>query len=425
MVLNYIWISFFILAFIIAIVRTLLYYFRDSLGLEAYLSEADKYVFQDIVQSTFDMSEASVTIAIFLVGTMTLWLGIMKIGEKGGAIDILSKFFRPLFSRIFPEVPRDHPAHGSIVMNFTANMLGLDNAATPAGLKAMEQLQEVNPDKTTASNSQIMFLVLNTSGLTLIPISVLALRASENSVNPAEVFIPILLATYFSTMIGLITVSIWQKINLFNKVILAYLGGVGALVAGIIYGMSQLNSGQISSYSTVIGNGTLFFIIAVFIWLGVRKKQNIYENFIEGAVDGFSTSIKIIPYLLAMLVGIGVFRASGGLDYIVAGLSWFFSLFFYSLEFVDSLTVAFMKPLSGSGARGAFMDVVKEFGVDSFRAKIAATLQGSTETTFYVLAVYFGSVGIRNSRYAVTAGLLADLGGIIAAIIISYMMYPH
>lgn len=426
MVLNYIWIAFFLIAFAVALVRTILYAFRDTFGLESYMVEADKTVFSDIIKSTFSSAETSVEIAIYLIGAMTLWLGIMKIGEKGGAIDFMSKGIRPLFTRIFPEIPHNHPAHGAMVMNFAANMLGLDNAATPAGLKAMEELQKENKSKDTASNAQIMFLVLNTSGLTLIPVSILALRASQHSANPAEVFIPILLATYFSTMVGLIGVAIWQKINLFDKVVLSYLVGMAAIVSLIIWFFSTLSKDQVESYSSVFGNGILFTIISGFIVLALLRKVNIYESFIEGAVDGFQTSVKIIPYLVAMLVAIGVFRASGALDYIFLGFKWFFGLFFDHLEWVDTLPVAFMKPLSGSGARGAFLEVANNFGgMDSFRAKIAATLQGSTETTFYVLAVYFGSVGIKKTRYAAGLGLLADLAGIIAAIIISYLFYAH
>lgn len=390
------------------------------------MTEADKMVFSDIVNSTFEMSKTSVTISIGLIGAMTLWLGIMKLGEKGGAVDIMSKGIRPLFSRIFPEIPKGHPAHGAMVMNFAANMLGLDNAATPMGLKAMDELQKENTQKDTASNAQIMFLVLNTSGLTLIPVSILALRASNGSANPAEVFIPILLATYFSTMVGLISVALWQRINLLDKVIMSYLIGMAAVVTGIIWFFSTLSDDQVESYSSVLGNGILFTIISAFIFLALLRKVNIYETFIEGAVDGFQTSIKIIPYLVAMLVAIGVFRASGTLDYIFLGFKWFFALFFDDLRWVDTLPVAFMKPLSGSGARGAFVEVANNFGgMDCFRAKIAATLQGSTETTFYVIAVYFGSVGIKKTRYAAGLGLLADLAGIIAAIVISYIFYVH
>lgn len=425
MVLNYIWIAFFLIAFLVALIRTVLYVFRDTFGLESIMTNADKNVFSEIINSTFDMAEVSVDIAIYLIGAMTLWLGIMKIGEKGGAVEIMSKGIRPLFSRIFPDLPNNHPAHGAMVMNFAANMLGLDNAATPAGLKAMNELQKENKTKDTASNAQIMFLVLNTSGLTLIPVSILALRASEHSANPAEVFIPILIATYFSTMVGLISVAIWQKINLFDRVVMSYLIGMAAIVSGIIWFFSTLSKGQVESYSSVAGNGILFTIISGFILLALLRKVDIYSSFIEGAKEGFETSVKIIPYLVAMLVAIGVFRASGALDYIFLGFKWFFGLFFEKLEWVDSLPVAFMKPLSGSGARGAFMEVVHQFGVDDFRAKIAATLQGSTETTFYVIAVYFGSVGIKKTRYAAGLGLLADLAGIIAAIIISYIFYIH
>ncbi len=423
MLLNYIWVGFFLIAFLVALIRTLLYYFRDGLGLESVLSEADKTVFADIVKSTFEMSKTSVDISIFLIGAMTLWLGIMKIGENAGAVQLVSRGFGPLFRKLFPELPKDHPAHGAMVMNFSANMLGLDNAATPMGLKAMKELQNENPSDTVASNSQIMFLVLNTSGLTLIPVSVMALRASAGALNPADIFLPILLATYFSTLVGLITVAIWQKINLFNKTILAYLGVISGMIALIIYGFSKLNHDQISTYSSVFGNGLLFTVITVFIVMGLRKKINVYDAFIEGAVEGFGTAVKIIPYLVAMLVGIGVFRASGAMDFLIDGLRWVFGLFFKSLEFVDALPVAIMKPLSGSGARGAMLEVFNNFGVEDIRSKMAAALQGSTETTFYVLAVYFGSVGIKNSRYAITAGLLADLAGIIAAIVLSYMFF--
>lgn len=423
MVLNYIWIGFFLVAFLVAVVRTLLYYFRDSLGLETIMDASDKDVFATIIKSTFDMAETSVDISIYLIGIMTLWLGIMKIGESAGAINHVSKIFSPLFKKIFPDLPANHPAHGAMVMNFSANMLGLDNAATPLGLKAMDELQKDNPSKTVASNSQIMFLVLNTSGLTLIPVSVMALRASAHAINPADIFLPILLATYFSTIVGLITVAIWQKINLFNKTIIAYLGVISAMIGLIIWSFMNMSPAQISTYSSVFGNGVLLTVIVLFVVMGMRKKLNVYEVFVEGAKDGFQTSIKIIPYLVAMLVGIGVFRASGAMDYVIDGLSWFFGLFFHRLEFVDTLQVAFMKPLSGSGARGAMLEVFDQFGIEDIRSKMAAALQGSTETTFYVLAVYFGSVGIKNSRYAVTAGLLADLAGIIAAILLSYMFF--
>lgn len=423
MALNYIWIVFFLVAFVIAIIRTIGYAFRESIGVEYFFDESNKTVFNDIVQSTFDMAGTSVTISLGLIGVMTLWLGIMKIGENGGAVHYMAKIFGPLFNKIFPDLPSDHPAHGSMLMNFSANMLGLDNAATPLGLKAMNQLQESNPSKTTASNSQIMFLVLNTSGLTLIPVSVMALRATAGAVNPSDVFIPILLATYFSTMVGLIVVSVWQKINLFNKVILSYLLAIGAVIAGIIWFFNSLSPDQIGTYSSIAGNGILFTIITTFIVLGVRKRINIYDSFIEGAIEGFSVAIKIIPYLVAMLVAIGVFRASGAMDILISGLEWCFSLFFAQLEFVDALPTALMKPLSGSGARGMMVECMNTFGADSLRGRIASTLQGSTETTFYVLAVYFGSVGIKNTRYAVSAGLLADLAGIIAAIVFSYMFF--
>lgn len=427
MALNYIWIAFFVIAFLVALVRTLAFYFRSSLGWEWAFNESNATVFNDLVDSTFSMAEVSVEIAIYLIGVMALWMGIMKIGEKGGAVNGMAWIFRPLFTKIFPEVPKGHPAHGSMLMNFSANMLGLDNAATPLGLKAMGQLQEVNPNKDTASNSQIMFLVLNTSGLTLIPVSVMALRASSGSVNPAGVFIPILLATYFSTLIGLITVALWQRIKLFQPVVLAYLGAITLAIAGIIWFFMSLSTEQIGLYSSVAGNGILMIIIVTFLVLAVRKKVHVYESFIEGAKDGFGIAIKIIPYLVAMLVAIGLFRASGAMTFLTDGIGAFFGLFLEDTRFVDGLPTAFMKPLSGSGARGMMVESWEVFkaqgGADSFVGNLTSTLQGSTETTFYVLAVYFGSVGINKTRYALGAGLLADLAGIVAAIVISYIFW--
>jgi len=423
MALNYIWIAFFLIAFIVALIRTVGYAFRESIGVEYFFDESNKTVFSDVVESTFDMASTSVNISLGLIGVMTLWLGIMKIGEKGGAVNGIAWIFGPLFNKIFPDLPKSHPAHGSMLMNFSANMLGLDNAATPLGLKAMNQLQENNPSKTTASNAQIMFLVLNTSGLTLIPVSVMALRSTAGAANPSDVFIPILLATYFSTMVGLIIVSAWQKINLFNRVILGYLGAIATIITLIIWFFSSLSPEQIGPYSSIAGNGILFTIITIFIFLAVKKKINVYEAFIDGALEGFSVAIKIIPYLVAMLVAVGVFRASGAMDILISGLESVFALFFNRLEFVDALPTAIMKPLSGSGARGMMVECMDQFGPDSLRGKIASTLQGSTETTFYVLAVYFGSVGIKNTRYALSAGLLADLAGIIAAIVFSYMFF--
>ena len=425
MVLNYIWIAFFLIAFIVGIIRVLGYYYRDffaeSFGI--IFDKADYHVFGAIVESTFSMAETSVNVSIYLIGVMALWLGIMKIGEQGGAVNALSWVFRPFFHKLFPDIPRDHKAYGSMLMNFTANMLGLDNAATPLGLKAMTELQEVNEKKDTASNSQIMFLVLNTSGLTLIPVSIMGLRAASGAANPSDIFIPILLATYFSTLAGLIAVSVMQRINLFNRTVLAYLGSITLVIIGVIYWLTGMEQERIGNITSLGGNFILFSIIIWFIILALKKKINIYEAFIEGAKDGFKVAIKIIPYLVAMLVAIGVLRASGTLDLIVDGIGSFFALFGVNTDFVDALPTAFMKPLSGSGARGMFVEAMEHFGPDSFAARLAATFQGSTETTFYTLAVYYGAVNIKKTRYTLTCGLIADLAGIIAAIFIAYLFF--
>ncbi len=425
MVLNYIWIAFFLLGFIVAIFRVVAYYFRDFIltHFQFVLTLADRDVFSAIVKSTFDNAKTSVEISIYLIGVMTLWLGIMKIGEKGGVIKGLSRLVSPLFSRIFPGIPKDHPAMGSMVMNLSANMLGLDNAATPLGLKAMNELQEVNPNKDTASNAQIMFLMLNTAGMTIIPISILALRAANGAQVATDVFIPLILATYFATMSGLIFVSIRQKINLLNKVVLAYLGGISLVIGGVIWYLSRLTQAEVSSRTGFAGNFILFLIIILFIILGVRKKINLYETFIEGAKDGFNIAIKIIPYLVAMLVAVGIFRASGAFDFLMHGLRGFFGFFGMDTRFVDALPVAMMKPLSGGGARGMMVETMKHFGADSFAGRLACIFQGSTETTFYVVAVYYGAVNISKTRYTVTAGLVADLAGVIAAIFIAYLFF--
>ncbi len=376
-----------------------------------------------MVNSTFEMAEVGFEISLYLTGILCLWLGIMKIGEKGGSIKAMSWLVGPFFSKLFPDVPKDHPARGSMLMNFSANMLGLDNAATPMGLKAMNELQELNQEKDKATNAMIMFLVLNTSGLTLIPVTVMTYRAQFGAENPADIFLPILIATYVASLVGLITVAIYQRINLFDKVILAYLGALTAIIVGIIWYFSSLSVEQLESYSSLASNVILYGIICTFIIMALRKKVNVYEAFIEGAKGGFDIAIKIIPYLVAILVAIGVFRASGAMDYFVAGLAWFFSSFLENTEFVNGLPTAIMKPLSGSGARGMMLDAFNTHGVDSFIGKLTATLQGATDTTFYIIAVYFGSVGIRKTRYAIKAGLLADLGGIIAGIIIATMWF--
>ena len=410
MVLNYIWVGFFLVAFVLALIKLIF--------------QSDLEVFPALVQAIFDMAEVSVMgIALPLVGTMAFWLGIMKIGERGGAVNLLSRIISPLFTRIFPEIPKNHPAQGSMIMNFSANMLGLDNAATPLGLKAMEELQELNPKKDAASNAQIMFLVLNTSGLTLIPVSVMALRAAAGAENPADVFIPILLATFFSSMAGLIIVSLIQKINLLKGVVLAYLGGVTLLISGFIYALVHMSSDQAEATSKVISGLILVGIIVAFIVMALRKKVDVFDAFVDGAKDGFQVAVKIIPYLVAMLVGIAVFRASGALEFILEGIKFIVHLFTDEARFVDALPTALMKPLSGSGARGMMVEAMNTYGVDSFAGRLAATFQGTTETTFYVLAVYFGSVGITKTRYAVTTGLLADLAGIIAAIFIAYLFW--
>ncbi|MBO7434116.1 MAG: spore maturation protein [Salinivirgaceae bacterium] len=409
MALNYIWIGFFVVAFVVALVRMLFF--------------GDTGIFSAMVSSTFDMAKTGFEISLGLTGVMTLWLGLMRIGEKGGMIQIFSRVMGPFFHKLFPEIPADHPVNGSIMMNLAANMLGIDNAATPLGLKAMSQLQELNPKKDTASNSMIMFLVLNTSGLTLIPVSIMVYRAQMGAADPSDVFIPILIATFFSTVAGILAVSIYQRINLFNKVFLAYSAVFTLIISGLIWYFVSLPREQVGIQSSLMANIILFLIIISFILLAVRRKVNVYEAFIEGAKDGFSTAVKIIPYLIAILVGVGVFRTSGALDYLMHGLGSFFSLIGFNTEFVDALPTAFMKPLSGSGARGMMIDTMNTFGADSFAGRLACCFQGSTDTTFYILAVYFGSVGISKTRHAVVCGLLADLVSIVAAISVAYIFW--
>jgi len=409
MALNFIWVGFFLVAFIVALIR--LVFFQDY------------EVFPAIVQSTFDMAKTGFELSLYLTGVMALWLGIMKIGEEGGIIHVFSKLVSPFFSRLFPEIPKEHPATGSIIMNFSANMLGLDNAATPLGLKAMNEMQELNPDKDTASNAQIMFLVLNTSGLSIIPLTILIDRSVVGAANPTDVFIPILLATFCSTLAGLITVSIYQKINLLDKVILAYLGGVTLFMAGIVFYFSSIPQERIASISSVASSLVIFSVIIIFIVLALFKKVNIYEAFINGAKDGFGIAIKIIPYLVAILVAIGVFRAAGALDYIVQGVSNIIAVFGINTDFVEALPTALMKPLSGSAARGMNLEIMKLHGPDSFVGRLSCIFRGATETTFYILAVYFGSVNIKKTRYAVPAGLIADFAGIIAGIFVGYLFF--
>lgn len=409
MALNYIWIGFFIIAFVVALIRLIFF--------------GDTEVFPEMLESTFNMAKTGFEISIGLTGALTLWMGIMRIGEKGGVVGVMARFISPLFTKIFPEIPKNHPVFGPMLMNFSMNFLGLDNAATPLGLKTMEGLQELNPTKERATNAQIMFLVLNTSGLTLIPVSIMAYRATNGAANPADIFIPILLATYFSTLVGLITVSIFQKINLFNKVVLAYIGSISVIIVAALIYFQSIPQEQVTVISNVAAAIILMSIVLTFIIMAVRNRVNVYEALIEGGKDGFNVAIKIIPYLVGILVAIGVFRASGALDYVNDGFRVFFEFLGFNTDFVDALPVAWMKPLSGSGARAAMLETYTNFGVDSFPGKVASVLQGSTETTFYVLAVYFGAVKIKNSRYAATAGLIADFAGVIAAIIISYIFF--
>jgi len=409
MALNYLFVFFFLVAFVIGLVKLVV------LG--------DTQVFPEMVQATFDMAKTGFEISLGLTGVLTLWMGIMKIGEKGGIVHVFSKLIGPFFHKLFPELGKEHPAHGSILMNIAANMLNLDNAATPMGLQAMKEMQATNPNKDVASNAQIMFLVLNTSGLTLLPISIMVYRAQLGAANPSDIFIPILLATYFSTIAGLISVAFYQKINLLDKVIVAYLGGLTAIIAAIIWYFSSLDKEAITQVSNVASNFILFTVIVAFITMALFKKVNVYEAFIEGAKDGFKTAVKIIPYLVAILVAIGVFRASGAMDWLVSAVTWGFEQLGINADFTPALPTALMKPLSGSGARGMMVDAMTTYGADSFVGRVASTVQGATDTTFYILAVYFGAVGIKNTRYAVVCGLIADFVGIIASVMLAYLFF--
>ena len=428
MVLNYIWIAFFLVAFVIAAVKLVFW--------------GDFEVFPAMMDSTFSSSKTAFEISLGLTGVLSLWLGVMKVGEKGGVVNVLARLLSPIFAKLFPDIPKGHPVTGSIFMNIAANMLGLDNAATPLGLKAMEQMEEIKNEelrmknkagaitneemerlKVSASNPMIMFLVLNTSGLTLIPVSIMVYRAQLGAAQPTDIFIPILLATFFSTLAGIIITSLYQRINLLNKTILLTLGGACAVVAGIIWGFSQLSPDAMNKVSTTVANILLMSIICGFILAGVRKKVNVYDAFIEGAKDGFTTAVRIIPYLVAILVGIGVFRASGAMDMLIGGMRWCVELTGMNGQWVDAMPTALMKPLSGSGARGMMVDAMTNYGADSFVGRLSCVFQGSTDTTFYILAVYFGSVGIKNTRHAVSCGLLADLAGVIAAIAICYLFF--
>ncbi len=409
MILNIIWIGFFLVSMVVGLVR--LIFFHDT------------QVFTAMVNSTFDMAKLGFTVSLGLTGVLTLWLGLMKVGEEGGAVELLARVVRPLTQRIFKGVPPDHPAHGSIIMNFAANALGLDNAATPLGLKAMQELQELNPDPDTASDAQIMFLVLNTSGLTLIPISIMVYRAQLGAANPSDIFLPILLTTFFSTIVGLISVAIVQRINLLDRVVLSYLVAVSAVVGGTLYYFARLPQDQIQTVSGLVANILLFGVIVGFIVMAMVKRVNVYETFIEGAKEGFPVVIKIIPYLVAILVAIGVFRASGAMDYLVSAVGKGVGALGLNTDWVPALPTALMKPLSGSGARGMMVEAMKRYGADSFVGRLTCVFQGATDTTFYIIALYFGSVGVRKTRYAVTLGLVADLAGVVAGIFIAYLFF--
>ena len=409
MVLNYIFVAFFLIAFAIALIKLVFF--------------GDVDVFPAIMDSTFVSAKTAFEISLGLTGVLSLWLGIMKVGEKGGVVTVLARLLSPVFTRLFPDIPKGHPVTGTIFMNISANMLGLDNAATPMGLKAMSELQTLNNDKQRATNPMIMFLVLNTSGLTLIPVSIMVYRAQLGAANPTDIFIPILLATFFSTLVGIMVTSAYQRIKLFNRTLLLTFGTMILGVAAIIWTFSVMDKDTMDIVSKTAANVILLSIIVTFIVAGMRKKINVYDAFIEGAKEGFHTAVTIIPYLVAILVGIGVFRASGAMDWLIYAIGWLIEQCGIDTDFVGALPTALMKPLSGSGARGMMVDAMTQYGADSFVGRLASVFQGSTDTTFYVLAVYFGSVGIRHTRHAVTCGLAADLAGIIASIVICYLFF--
>jgi spore maturation protein SpmA len=409
MVLNYIWIAFIVVAFVIGLVKLAFF--------------GDYEVFPAMKDMLFGQAETAFEISLGLTGMLSLWLGVMKVGERGGVVNALARLLGPVFQKLFPEIPKGHPVTGSIFMNLSANMLGLDNAATPMGLKAMEQMQELNTKKDTASNSMIMFLVLNTSGLTLIPVSILVYRAQQHAAQPTDVFVPILLATFFSTMAGIIITSLYQRINLLNRTLILALGGMCVAVAALMWGLTRLDSATMNLVSVSIADIMLITIIVLFILAGMRKKVNCYDAFIEGAKEGFQTAVRIIPYLVAILIAVGLFRASGAMDALIDGVSWCVAAIGIDTDFVGALPTALMKPLSGGGARGMMVNAMETYGADSFVGRLSCIFQGSTDTTFYILAVYFGSVGIRYTRHAVTCGLFADFVGIIAAIFIAYLFF--
>lgn len=409
MVLNYIWIAFFVIAFFFGLVEL------------CFMGNTE--VFTNMVQATFDSSKTAFETALGLTGVLALWLGIMKIGERAGAVNVLARVLSPVFTKLFPDIPKNHPVMGSIFMNIASNMLGLDNAATPTGLKAMQQMQELNTRKDTATNPMIMFLVLNTSGLTIIPTTILAFRAAKGAAMPTDIFIPILIATTVATLAGIIITALWQKINLFQPLLLLTLGGLIASVGVIVWGFGQMDKDTVALMTNVTANVILLGIIVTFIAMGAFKKINVYDAFIEGAKDGFHTAVRIIPYLVAILVAVAVFRASGAMDMLVEGIAWCVRACGLDDQFVGALPTAFMKPLSGSGARGLMLEAMDNYGADSFIGRLSCIFQGSTDTTFYVLAVYFGSISVKNTRHAVSCGLLADLAGVIAAIAIAYVFF--
>ena len=409
MVLNYIWIAFFLIAFVIAVVRLVFF--------------GDVEVFPNIMNSTFETAKQGFEISLGLTGVLSLWMGVMKIGEKGGVVNVLARFLSPLFTRLFPDIPKNHPVYGNIFMNIAANMLGLDNAATPLGLKAMEGMQELNAKKDTATNPMIMFLVLNTSGLTLIPVSIMTYRFQCGAAQPTDIFVPILIATFIATITGIIITALYQHINLLNRTILLTLGGAIALITALIGVFMQMEPEQMNAISGTAANVLLFSVIITFIVAGMRKRINVYDAFIEGAKEGFSTAVRIIPYLIAILVAIGVFRASGAMDWLIGGIRWCVEVTGVNADWVGALPTAIMKPLSGSGARGMMVDAMNTYGADSFIGRLSCIFQGSTDTTFYILAVYFGSIGVSRTRHAVACGLLADLAGVIAAIGVCYLFF--
>ena len=409
MVLNYIWIAFFVIAFFFGLVEL------------CFMGNTE--VFTNMVQATFDSSKTAFETSLGLTGVLALWLGIMKIGERAGAVNVLARVLSPVFTKLFPDIPKNHPVMGSIFMNIASNMLGLDNAATPTGLKAMQQMQKLNTRKDTATNPMIMFLVLNTSGLTIIPTTILAFRAAKGAAMPTDVFIPILIATTVATLAGIIITALWQKINLFQPLLLLTLGGLIASVGVIVWGFGQMDKDTMALVTNVTANVILLGIIVTFIAMGAFKKINVYDAFIEGAKDGFHTAVRIIPYLVAILVAVAVFRASGAMDMLVEGIAWCVRACGLDDQFVGALPTAFMKPLSGSGARGLMLEAMDNYGADSFIGRLSCIFQGSTDTTFYVLAVYFGSISVKNTRHAVSCGLLADLAGVIAAIAIAYVFF--